>query len=157
MKKTLFLTAVLFATFGILLTSSCNKDDDPPTIPETSGTFEVIMDGNNVGGGTSNEVGMASAVLTIGQGDDISVALSSVPIPVGETLDIDGSNRTVVIMGKNLLLSDGSEEMYFADDGTITRVSNTKFSFEGNCSAIMGTTTHTFSGYMESDVYKGVE
>jgi hypothetical protein len=156
MKKTFFTIAVLLATFSILLTSSC-KDDDPPTVPETSGTFEVIMDGNSVGGGTSNEVGLVGSTLTIGQGDDIGVILSSVPITVGETLDIDNSNRTVSILGKNLLLSDGSEELYFGIDGTITRVSNTKFSFEGNCKALMGTTTHTFSGYMESDVYKGVE
>ncbi len=156
MKKTFLTIAVLLGTFSIIL-SSCNKDDDPPQTPTYSGTFEVYMDGDKVGGGTTNEVGMVSATLSIAQGEDIGLLVSAVPITVGETLDIDDSNRTVVIDGKNLLLSDGSDEMYFAFDGTITRVSNTKFSFEGNCSALMGTTTHTFSGYMESDVYKGVE
>jgi hypothetical protein len=157
MKKTFLTIAVLLGAFGILFMSSCKDDDDPPAVPETSGTFEVIMDGNSVGGGTSNEVGMVSTTLTIAQGEDISLILSSVPVTVGETLDIDGYNRTVSIMGKNLLLSGGSEELYFAVDGTITRVSNTKFSFAGNCSAFGETTTHSFSGYAESDVYKNVQ
>jgi hypothetical protein len=155
--KNLKVLVMLFLAASLLSTGCKKDDDDTPQAPDLTGTFEVYMDNDKVGGGTSNEVGLVSATITIGQGEDISLIISSVPLSVGETLDIDGSNRTVSIMGKNLLLTDGSEELYFAIDGTITRVSNTKFSFEGTCSAFGGTTVHTFSGYAESDVYKGVE
>lgn len=159
MKKTFYFLAVLLGVLSVTITS-CNKDDDGdgiPDAPEYSGTYQVYMDGDKVAEGTSEEIGLVADVITIGEVDDISMIISGVPVTVGESVDIDGTNYTVVIMGKNLIKTDGSDEMYFASDGTITRTSSTKVSIEGNCAELMGTTTYTFSGYAESDVYKNIE
>jgi hypothetical protein len=62
----------------------------------------------------------------------------------------------VTISGKNLMLSDGSNETYYATSGTLTRVSLSKISFEGICSDFNygNETTYSFSGFMESDAYE---
>nr|NQU91418.1 hypothetical protein [Bacteroidota bacterium] len=157
MKKTFLAIAVLLGVLSVTITSCKKDDDDNPNPPGTSGTYQLYMDNNLITEGTTDEVGMVANAVTLSEGETISLLLSSVPLTVGETIDIDGSNCTVSITGKNLLLSDGSDELYFSIDGSMTRVSDSKISFEGNCSALMGTSTHTFNGYVESDVYKVIQ
>ena len=114
------------------------------------------MDGKTIATGTTIEVGWLETLASMSEGEDFTVLVASVPEETGGvyTFDSSSSTGTVTIMGKNLLLTDGSDELYFSASGSITRVSETKISFEGTCSAMMSTETHTFSGTLESDVFK---
>lgn len=154
MKKTVLKIAILLSIFSVVL-SSCSKDEIP-TPEQAEGNYSVIMDGKTIASGTSIEVGYMENLATIGDGDNFSILVASVPLTVGGVTEFDASNSsgTVTIMGQNLLLSDGSDEMYFSKTGTIKRESSTKISFQGTCTAMTSSTVHTFSGTIESDGYK---
>lgn len=153
MKKSFLTIAVLLGLFSIVITS-CSEDEDPPTT--YSATYSISMDGEEVASGTTEEVGILENLASIGEGDDLSLLIASIPLTVGGVTEFDASNSSgvVTIMGKNLLLTDGSDELYFSTSGSITRESTSKISFEGTCTMLMGTTEHSFSGYIESSAYK---
>jgi hypothetical protein len=156
MKKSILTVAIVLSALSVVFTS-CKKDKDEDGVPaQTEGTYNVVMDGQTIASGTTIEVGWLGNLITISKGDDFSVLVASVPENVGGVFQFDEtlSSGTVSIMGKNLLLTDGSDELYFSKTGTVTRESNTKITFEGTCSAMLSIETHTFSGTVESDVFK---
>ncbi len=139
--------------------SSCSKDKDNTTPAQPTGEYNVVMDGNTIASGSTIEVGYLENLATISEGDNFSVLVGSVPTSVGEVTQFDESNSsgTITIMGKNLLLTNGSDEIYFSKSGSVKRESATKISFQGTCSAMLSTETHTFSGTIESDAYKLIQ
>lgn len=153
MKKSIFKIAILLSVFAVLVTA-CGEDDIPEQ--ELDGTYTVKMDGKTIASGTTIEVGWLETLASMSEGEDFTVLVASVPEETGGVYTFDSSNATgtVTIMGKNLLLTDGSDELYFSASGSVTRVSTTKISFEGTCSAMMSSEIHTFSGTLESDVFK---
>ncbi len=158
MKKSILNIAILVGIFSVVF-SSCSKDKDNTTPAQPSGEYNVVMDGNTIASGSTIEVGYLENLATISEGDNFSVLVGSVPTSVGEVTQFDESNSsgTITIMGKNLLLTDGSNEMYFSKSGSVKRESATKISFQGTCSAMLSTETHTFSGTIESDAYKLIQ
>ncbi|MBN2820751.1 MAG: hypothetical protein JXP36_17385 [Bacteroidales bacterium] len=154
MKKSILKLAILLSAFAVLATA-CSKNDDP-TNEKTEGKYTVKMDGKTIATGTTTEVGWLETAASMSEGDNFTVLVSSVPEQTGGVYTFDASNTTgtVSIMGKNLLLTNDSDELYFSVTGSVTRVSETKISFEGTCTALMSTETHTFSGTLESDVFK---
>jgi len=154
MKKSILKIVFLVSVFAILATS-CGKDNDPTT-DKPEGQYTVKMDGKTIATGTTIEVGWVGTVATMSKGEDFSVIVAAVPLETGGTSSFDSSNSTgtVTIMGNNLLLSDGSDELYFSSGGTVKRESKTKISFEGTCAAMMSSEVHTFSGTFESDAFK---
>lgn len=153
MKKSIIKVVMLLSAFAILATS-CGKDDVPEQ--ELDGSYTVKMDGKTIATGTTIEVGWLETLASMSKGEDFTVLVASVPEETGGVYTFDSSNATgtVTIMGKNLLLTDGSDELYFSASGSVTRVSTTKISFEGTCSAMLSSEIHTFSGTLESDVFK---
>lgn len=158
MKKSIFKIAMLLSIFSVVLTS-CGKDE--PTNPDQEdGNYTVKMDGNTIATGTTKEVGWLETSETTMSAtmakDDFSVLIGAVPKETGDvnTFDSSNSSGTVSIIGKNILLTDGSDELYFSISGSVKRESQTKISFEGTCSAMMSTETHSFSGTIESDAFK---
>ncbi len=154
MKKSIFKIAILLSAFAIMVTS-CGKDEvSVPDQPE--GKYTVKMDGKTIATGTTIDVGWLGNLATIGGEDDFTLIVASVPTETGGVFSFDASDAsgTVSIMGKNLLLTDGTDELYFSSIGTVKRESKTKISFEGTCSAMMSSEMHTFSGTLESDAYK---
>jgi uncharacterized protein YodC (DUF2158 family) len=97
-----------------------------------------------------------TANATISDGDNISIFATGFSFSVNESFDMINGGPQVTISGKNLMLSDGSNETYYATSGTLTRVSLSKISFEGICSDFNygNETTYSFSGFMESDAYE---
>lgn len=154
MKKSILKIAILLGVFAVL-TTSCGKDEDP-TPDQHDGKYTVIMDGKTIATGTTIEVGWLETLASMSKGDDFTVLVASVPKETGGVYNFDNSNSTgsVTIMGKNLLFSDGSDELYFSVSGSIKRESTTKISFEGICSAMLSSETHTFSGTLESEAFK---
>ena len=152
MKKLILIFAVLFSFLSILITS-CNKDDDPT--PHIEGKYHLIIDGNTVADGKTEEVGMVGNAVSISVGEDFGVLIVGVPVTTGETAQIEGADAacSVSITGKNLL-DDGAGEMYFSVSGTVKRTSGSKITFEGTCSELGSSEVHTFNGYVESDIYK---
>lgn len=157
MKKSILTIVFVFSALSVVFTS-CKKDEvvEPQPVGQTEGTYNVKMDGETIASGTTLEVGWLGNLITISNGDDFSILVSSVPENVGGVFEFNDSysSGTVTIMGKNLLLSDESDEMYFSHSGFVKRESDTKVSFEGSCKAMLSTDTHTFSGTLESDVFK---
>jgi hypothetical protein len=156
MKKSILTVAIVLSALSVVFTS-CKKDKDEDAGPaQTEGTYNVVMDGQTIASGTTIEVGWLGNLITISKGDDFSILVASVPENVGGVFHCDDSyaNGTITIMGQNLLLTDGSDEMYFSHSGTVTRESNTKITIEGTCSAMLSTEMHTFNGTVESDVFK---
>jgi hypothetical protein len=154
MKKSILNIAILLSIFSVALIS-CSKDEDD--IPElSSGKYDILMDGQTIASGSSIEVGFLANLASISEGDDFGILVASVPLTTGATYQFDSSNSsgTVTIMGKNLLMTDSSNEMYFSISGSVKRESTTKISFQGVCSDMGSTATHTFSGTIESDAYK---
>ncbi len=158
MEKSILKIAMLLSIFSVVV-SSCGKDE--PTIPDQKdGNYTVKMDGNTLATGTTIKVGWLETSETTMSAtmakDDFSVLVGAVPKATGGVNNFDNttSSGTVTIMGKNLLLSDGSDELYFSISGSIKRESATKISFEGTCSAMMSSEVHTFSGTLESDAFK---
>lgn len=154
MKKSILNFAILLSIFSMALIS-CSKDDKDSS-GEPGGKYSINMNGKVVASGTTAEVGFLQNLATIGEGEDISLLVASVPLTVGATYQFDASNSsgTVTIMGKNLLLNDSSTEMYFSISGSVKRESATKISFQGVCSEMGSSVSHSFSGSIESDAYK---
>ncbi|MCT4587404.1 MAG: hypothetical protein N4A71_06245 [Carboxylicivirga sp.] len=150
---------IVFATCFLLTMSlafmSCGKDDDP--VNPKGGKYKLEMDGQTIAEGHSNEVGFVQGngwLASMGNGEDISILLSSVPVKNGQTINIDGSDITVSIMGK---LAKGN---YLSVGGTITRVSSTKFSFEARCKDLLDWVDgpiYVFTGSIESEAFKIVK
>lgn len=137
--------------------SSCSKDSEEITTTEYSGTYTLTMDNIKVAEGTTIGVGMMGNNISLSEGEDFGIALFAVPTVVGETFTIDDNNNSpVTITGKNLLLSDSSVEYYLSLSGSITRVSGSKYSFQGLCADLSGT-EHSFNGEIESNVFKLVK
>ena len=156
MKKSILTIAVAISVLSAVFTS-CKKDKNEEVGPgQTEGTYNVMMDGQTIASGSTIEVGWLGNLITISKGDDFSILVASVPENVGGVFQFNDSisTGTVTIMGQNLLLTDGSDELYFSKTGTVIRESNTKITFEGSCSALFSTEMHTFSGTVESDVFK---
>ena len=63
--------------------------------------------------------------------------------------------RKISRISGNNLIKNGEDKIYWGISGTVTRTSATKISFTGVCKEdASATITHTFEGYIESDVYK---
>ncbi|MDY0103043.1 MAG: hypothetical protein RBS07_08880 [Lentimicrobium sp.] len=156
MKKSILTIAIALSVLSVVFTS-CKKDKDEDVVTgQTEGTYDVKMDGQTIASGSTIEVGWLGNLITIANGDAFSVLVASVPENVGGVFQFDESlsTGTVTIMGQNLLLTDGSDELYFSHSGTVTRESDTKVTFEGTCKAMLSAEVHTFSGTVESDVFK---
>ena len=156
MKKSILTIAIVLSALSVVFTS-CKKDEvaDPGQI---EGTYKVIIDGKTIASGSTIEVGWLGNLATVSKGDEFSVIVSSIPVNVGDVFHCDDTyaNGSVTIMGQNILLTDGSDEMYFSHAGSVTRETSTKVSFEGTCKAMLSNETHTFSGTIESDIFKEI-
>jgi len=166
----------LFLRLSILMVLSlsvlaCEKEDNDTVTPSStqpeqiSGTYKLYMDGNLVAEGSTTEVGMVQNLqqeytnsVTMSKGEEVSLLLNGFSLVSGQEVTIDDNGGPgLTIMGKNLVLSDDSDEMYFAKSGTITRTSGSKISFEGSCNNITSTNTHTFNGYIDSEAYEQIK
>lgn len=154
MKRSFFTLAIFVSALSVMFTS-CNKDV-PDGPDQYGGSYELTMDGNKIAEGDTEEIGMLGNAASVSKGEDFGILLANVPVTVGGTtqLDDEDTGGLVTIMGKNLLLDDSSDEMYFSVSGTIKRVSASKITFEGTCTDFGSETTHTFSGSMESNAFK---
>lgn len=151
MKKSLILISFFVGILSLMI-SSCSKDSDELKT-DYSGTYILNMDQVKVAEGTTKEVGMMGNNISISEGENLSIGLFGVPASVGETYVLDENDSPVSIIGKNLLLSDDSSEWYLSVSGSMTRVSSSKFSFEGVCEDLDGN-SHSFNGEVESDAFK---
>lgn len=135
------------------MATSCSKDSDDATT--LKGTYKLVLDGQTVASGETEEVGMIGNAISLSLGEDFGFLVSGVPESVGGEAEIgaSGSGTSVSITGKNLL-GNGEDELYFSISGTVKRTSGSKITFEGTCSDLGGTTIHTFSGSAESNAYK---
>jgi hypothetical protein len=153
MKKLLLTINVLLAMSLLLI--SCGSDDDSPK--PKGGHYELVIDGKKVAEGQANEVGYVkgnSWSASLANGDEISILLSSVPTENGKTVQVDGSDITVTVMGK---LAGGN---YLSVGGTITRESASKFTFETTCKDLVNwinSPLYTISGTIESEAYELVK
>lgn len=154
MKRSFFTLAIFVSALSVMFTS-CDKDVTDGT-DTFGGSYELTMDGDKIAEGDTEEVGMLGNATSVSKGEDFAILLANVPETVGGTTQLDDQQTggLVTIMGKNLLLDDSSDEMYFSISGTIKRVSASKITFEGTCSELGSDTTHTFSGSMESNAFK---
>lgn len=141
---------------------SCDKDDDTTT-NVAKGTYEVLMNGEIVAEGNDADVGYAeggegSVSVSISKDEEVSVLISSVPIEIGSSVAIDGSDVTVSVLGN---LVGGSYLTPVVDaSGTITRVSDSKFTFVCTCKDLadwVDGPTYEFEGTIESSAYKMVK
>lgn len=153
MKKSIYTIAILLSLFSVVLTS-CNKDDDDIPL-QLGGEYHLVMDGNTVADGETEEIGMIGNAVSVSVGEDLGILVSGVPESVGDVAQIGGTATacSVTITGKNILDS-GTNEIYLSISGTLKRTSASKITFEGTCSDISGTEVYTFSGFVESDAYK---
>lgn len=154
MKKSFLAIAIILGAAGTVLTS-CNKDDNDP-LEQWGGSYELTMNGKIVAEGDTDEIGMLGNSASASNGEEFGVLLANVPEASGGVTYIDDSEESGVISitGRNLLLDDGSDELYFAISGTIKRKSATTISFEGTCAALGDASEHSFSGSMESKAFK---
>lgn len=147
MNKLLLLIVVLFASFTIF--TSCDKDLGD--IGAITGKYKLSMNGKVVAEGSSEEVGKLLLTLTINDGEDFGIVIIGAPAGVGSEVNLDGSNSSITIVGKNIL-GDGSDELYVSSSGKLKRISSDKISFEGKCMDISGT-EYDYSGYVESKIF----
>lgn len=168
--KNLFFKLSLIVALSLSVLA-CEKDDDDNGIPtgtqteQLSGTYKLYMDGNLVSEGSTNEVGMIqnneqafANTISMSKGEAVSLLINGFSLVSGQEVTItEGSGPGLSITGKNLLLTDSSDELYFAKTGTLTRTSGSKISFEGTCKGLMSQDSHTFSGYVESEAYKAIK
>lgn len=154
MKRSLFTIAIFVSALSVMFTS-CDKDV-PDGPDQYGGSYELTMDGDKIAEGDTEEVGMLGNAASVSKGEGFAILLANVPETVGGTTQLDDQQTggLVTIMGKNLLLDDSSEELYFSVSGTIKRVSASKITFEGTCTNFGSSTSHTFSGSMESKAFK---
>ena len=153
MKKSILKITIILTVFAFMATSCDKKDNELPA--QLDGKYKVIMDGNIVAEGETEEVGMIGNAISLSLGQDFGILISGVPVSVGgeAQIDVNSSDVTVTISGKNLLRT-VDYEMYFSISGKVTRSTASKISFEGTCSEMGSTTVHTFSGTADSDAYK---
>jgi hypothetical protein len=157
MKKSIFKIAILFSLFGVALCSCIqNNNGSSQETTDPSGTYQLLMDGNTVAEGTSTiKVLMFDNTVNLGgTGSDFVVTITNVPGSIGGAVAIGSRDKSQLsIQGKNLL-EKGTDEIYWAMSGTVTRTSASKISFEGTCRTDPTAVVHSFGGYVESDAYK---
>lgn len=147
MYKALLSIAILFASLSMF--TSCEKDtNDTGAI---TGKFKLSMNGKVVAEGSTEEVGKLLLTITINDGEDFGIMIFGTPVELGSEVDLDGSNSSMTITGKNIL-GDGSDELYVSISGKMKRVSSDKISFEGTCTDLSGT-EYAYSGYVESKIF----
>lgn len=154
MKKSILSIAIILCAASALLTS-CNKDEVDP-MDQWGGSYELLMDGNLIAKGDTEEIGLFGNIATASNGEELGIMLANVPSSTGGIANIDDSDESgmVTINGRNLLQDDGSDEMFIALSGTIKRKSATTITFEGTCASIDDASEHTFRGTMESRAFK---
>ena len=154
MRKSILAIVIMLGLASTLLTS-CNKDEGDP-LDQLGGSYELLMDGKVIAEGDTDEIGLLGNAASAYDGESFGILLANVPLSAGGETTIDDTEESgmVSITGRNLLLDDGSDELYFAVSGTIKRESATTITFEGSCASLGDTTTHTFSGSMESKAFK---
>lgn len=154
MKKSILTTAIFLGALSMMLTS-CVKDilDDEG---QWGGTYELIIDGEVVKEGSTEEVGMLGNLASVSNGETFGLLVANVPGTNGGVTQIDDSEEggVVTITGRNILKDDGSDELYLSMSGSIKRVSSSKITFEGSLTSLEDVSTHTFSGTMESNAFK---
>ncbi len=160
MKHSILTISILMALSLVFF--SCSDDDDPVQ-EEQKGRYKVIMDGQVIAEGSDGKVGFVQGgeggawTISISKGEEISLLLSAVPTETGSTATIDGSDVTVSVAGS---LVKGSYLTPVGSSGTITRVSDSKFTFICTCKDLedwVGSPTYLFEGSIESDAYKVVK
>lgn len=165
MKTTIVTAALLLCALSLIFTS-CGADEDSvdPKSGALQGTYQLQFDGTIVSEGISDEVGFIESngkwVVSMAEGLNLTLLASQVPINVGESLTFSGnlSGISFSITGEKLPKVNGLVASYIAKSGTITRESETTFSFMGTCKAAVGSDLiYDFSGYIKSDAYKLVK
>jgi len=164
MTKKLLAIAILAISTSLFSSCETNESSILDKEPELGGKYQLYMDDELVAEGSTEEVGMVQGTdgvyyntVTIAKGTEFSIMLTGFSKTVGETIDEVESDPGVVVMGYSLLKTDNSEEMYFSEDGTIVRESKSKMTFSGTCKEMLGTDSHTFSGFIESDAFKIIQ
>lgn len=168
MKKTFFSIAILVSLFSLVLIS-CNDDkknsdkkNSATVTTDPEGTYQLVMDGNIVAEGTSTQkVMMFDNTINLGgAGSDFVITITNVPETIGGNIAIDLSScsngdRCQLTMSAKNMLGSGADESYWGKSGTVTRTSASKISFEVTCKTDASKSVlYTFSGYVESDVFK---
>ena len=154
MKKSILAIAIFLGAASTIMTS-CNKDEVDP-IDQWGGSYELFIDGKVIAEGDTDEIGLLGNLASVSDGEDFGILVANVPLSAGGVTNIDDTDESgvVTITGQNMLLDDGSDELYFSISGTIKRESDTTITFEGTCASLGDATTHTFSGSMESKAFK---
>jgi len=154
MKKSILAIAIILGAASTVLTS-CNKEEVDP-VDQWGGSYELLMDGKVIAEADTDEIGLLGNLASVSDGEGFAILVANVPLSAGGETSIDDTEESgmVTITGKNMLLDDGSDELYFSISGTIKRESTTTISFEGTCTSFDDATTHTFSGSMESKAFK---
>lgn len=154
MKKSILAIAIILGAASTVLTS-CNKEEVDP-LDQWGGSYELLMDGKVIAEGDTDEIGLLGNLASVSDGEGFGILVANVPLSAGGVTNIDESDESgvVTITGVNLLLDDGSDELYFSVTGTIKRESASTITFEGTCASLGDATTHTFSGSVESKAFK---
>ncbi len=154
MKKSILAIAIILGAASTVLTS-CKKDKVDP-LDTWGGSYELIMDGKAITEGDTDEIGLLGNLASVSDGEGFAILVANVPLSAGGETSIDDTEESgmVTITGTNMLLDDGSDELYFAISGTIKRESASTISFEGTCASLDDASTHTYSGSMESKAFK---
>ncbi|WP_282015060.1 hypothetical protein [Marinifilum flexuosum] len=159
MKRSIKYLSLLIIVFAFV---ACDKDDDTISVIKT-GSYSLKMNGEIIAEGYDADVGYAeggegSVSVSISKDEEVSVLISSVPIEIGSSVAIDGSDVTVSVLGN---LVGGSYLTPVVDaSGTITRVSDSKFTFVCTCKDLadwVDGPTYEFEGTIESSAYKMVK
>jgi|GEM_PF-2644368 len=159
MKRLIKHLSLLIIVFAFV---ACDKDDDTISVIKT-GSYSLKMNGEIIAEGNDADVGYAegsegSVSVSISKDEEVSVLISSVPIEIGSSVAIDGSDVTVSVLGN---LVGGSYLTPVVDaSGTITRVSDSKFTFVCTCKDLadwVDGPTYEFEGTIESSAYKMVK
>jgi len=159
MKRLIKHLSLLIIVFAFV---ACDKDDDTISVIKT-GSYSLKMNGEIIAEGNDADVGYAegsegSVSVSISKDEEVSVLISSVPIEIGSSVAIDGSDVTVSVLGN---LVGGSYLTPVVDaSGTITRVSDSKFTFVCTCKDLADWAdgpTYEFEGTIESSAYKMVK
>lgn len=138
-----------------LMLTSCVKDILPDE-DDWGGTYELMIDGEVVKSGSTEQVGLLGNLASVSEGDDFGLLVANVPGTKGGVTNIDDSDESglVTITGRDLLKDDGSDELYLSMSGSITRASSSKITFEGTITSLDDVSSHTFSGTLESNAFK---
>lgn len=153
MKNLVLSTFILIAT--CLVFTSCDKDDSTETPTEDLlGSYEININGELYDKGENVPIGLMQDVnqnwtnnVTIGT--DIVTVISQFPKKIGSTIE----------MGKNgdPGLAIAGIDVYYTISGKLKRESETKVSFEGNCSKMLNSKEYTISGFIKAEALKKVK